>query len=143
MSEFFERSFCTQCEQYSVIIEDDGNVCYGYLMDGDQIIGDIWLYNQSLTPQKTEWKKSEMPLLNTADFFDPRKQPLPIQSRNEINIVFVLSNDFDLLKYAKIYIRNSLVAILKPNAKPGWSTIVTKDGPLALKYESNGDIEIK
>ncbi len=53
----------------SLIVEDDGRVAYAYLLDGKQMIADVWLYNVAPTPDHQDWKdRSQMPFLNPRDY---------------------------------------------------------------------------
>ena len=133
MSEFYKQEFCEANQKYSVIIEDDDRVAYAYLLCEREIIGDVWLYNKISTPATANWKDfNEIPFLNPKEF--EYEKIAPILINDKLDIEWELTPEMDLLR-AKIYIRLKLIAILAPNFKPGWSCIVTKDGPLALKYE--------
>ena len=58
---FFE----SPCGRYQFRFDDDGKVAYGYLLENDSIIGDVWLYNRCSTPDKPEWKdKANIPFAN-------------------------------------------------------------------------------
>ena len=86
MSNFFEQIFCTHCKDYSVIIEDDGRVCYAYLYFKFSVIGDVWMYNQSPSPIKTEWIKDQMPFLNPIEFTGEGITTQPITKTDEFKI---------------------------------------------------------
>ncbi len=40
----------------SVLLEDDGSVAYAYLLEGDMITGDVWLYNVGEAPETVNWR---------------------------------------------------------------------------------------
>jgi hypothetical protein len=130
MSEFFSEWFCNFNTSYSLAIEEDGRVAYAYLMNEEDIIGDIWLYNQISTPIKVDWEDVEaMPFLNPEEYV--KVHVPPIAHADEIALQWV-SNDHDnSVKEVSIYIRQKLIAKLSPGSTPGWSTTVIKDGPLA------------
>jgi hypothetical protein len=85
MSEFFLQIFCDLNIAYSVIIEDDGRVAYAYLMKDENIIGDVWLYNQLDAPENTNWDHKKMPFLNPIEFIAEGMLISPIKHDNEIN----------------------------------------------------------
>jgi hypothetical protein len=130
VSEYFDQLFSSNAS-HSVIIEDDGKVAYAYLLLRDKIVGDVWLYNQSATPLITDWSRKEnMPFLNSAEFLKNSDEFEPIAGHQELNINWIYF-DNSTLAAVEIFIRDRLIAILKPSEKPGWSTLVKKDGPLA------------
>ena len=128
MSEFFKQYFCPYDKNYSLIVEDDGRVSYAYLLNEDNIISDVWLYNQEKTPNEVNWEDpNNMPFLNPQEYVLD-DATIPIKDDSDIEISWVYQND---LKEVKIYIRGRLTAILSPNLFPGFSLLVCKDGPLA------------
>jgi len=133
MSDFFIQVFCGENESYSLIIEDDGRVCYAYLLQRDDIIGDVWLYNQEDTPLIVNWQKTEeMPFLNPKEFVKTNLSP--IQNEDEINLNWFLSEDKMLLQAVEIQINQKPTAKISEGALPGWSKNVNKDGPLAMVW---------
>ena len=133
MSEFYKQLFCENNQKYSVIVEDDGKVAYAYLLNDNTIVGDVWLYNQFPAPDEVNWKNNtDLPFLNPKEFTN--EEIVPVLIDDDIDLKCLLSND-NQLQEVKIYIRQRLLAKLSPGSKPGWSCIVMKDGPLALKYE--------
>jgi hypothetical protein len=77
---------------WSVEVEDDGRVCYAYLLSVEgQIVGDVWLYNRCDAPAEPEWTDSEKaPFANPRGFSGPIDFPLP---RDETDIVVRWSRD--------------------------------------------------
>ncbi|NCD67911.1 hypothetical protein [Mucilaginibacter agri] len=131
MTEFFLKIVCLENERYSVIVEDDGRVAYAYLLDKEEIIGDIWLYNQSPTPLETEWVlDEENPFLNPQEFIKENIPPLIEGYENDINLNWKLSYDKESLEEVEVIIRNRLIVKLFPGSCPGYSNFVIKDGPL-------------
>ncbi len=115
MTEFYKQYFCPDNEVYSVIIEDDGKVCYAYLLTGEDIVGDIWLYNQQITPESTNWKdQNNMPFLNPKKFVGENIKP--IDNENEISIKWDYKKE---LSKVELFVRDESVAILKIGALPG------------------------
>jgi hypothetical protein len=131
MTEHYEQIFSDQCNDYSIIVEDDSKVCYAYLLLKASMIGDVWLYNQSEAPSKTEWKKEEMPFLNPIEFLKEGKAVFPITRTEEIKVEWLFLENTCSLKQARIFIRGEHTVTIKPGSKPGWSSHVKKNGPLA------------
>ncbi len=130
MSEYFDQLFSPNAS-YSVVIEDDGKVAYAYLFYQGKIVGDVWLYNQSSTPLTTDWnRKKNMPFLNSSEFLKNSEEFELIATCQELKINCIFFEN-STLTAVEIFIRDRLIAILKPNEKPGWYTLVKKDGPLA------------
>ncbi|MEQ9168891.1 MAG: hypothetical protein RLO12_21715 [Fulvivirga sp.] len=130
MSEFYNQFFCKEDERYSLIIEDDGRVCYGYLLYKEQIVGDLWLYNQASTPEITDWSnRNQMPFLNSNEFV--LNNILPIVESSAVSLNWELFDE--KLLNVKICVDGNEIGVLKPGARPGWSKLVKKDGPLAKK----------
>ena len=133
MNEFYQQYFCPYDEKYSVIIEDNGRVSYAYLLKLKNVIGDVWLYNKKENPDKVNWKCiNEMPFLNPKEYIDFEKKISPIVESSDVHLSWKYSDD---LEEVNIFIKNGLIAILKPQSCPGWSYFVKKDGPLAKKIE--------
>lgn len=134
MSEFFLQLFCDLNEAYSLIIEDDGRVAYAYLMKYEDIIGDVWLYNQVDAPNYTNWEDGKMPFLNPIEYIEDDMLINPIKYENEISCEWETLVNKEPISEVRIYLRGKLIAKMKPGSKPGWSTIVKKDGPLAKVF---------
>ncbi len=114
--------------ELSVLIEDDDKVCYAYLLRGKRIVGDIWLYNIAPTPNEAEWhSKENLPFLNPEEFVKENLEPFDAWSPVEVTW------DFSEEIVANIFLASRLIAKLKEGSCPGWSSLVTKDGPLARK----------
>lgn len=114
--------------ELSVLIEDDDKVCYAYLLRGKRIVGDIWLYNIAPTPNEAEWhSKENLPFLNPEEFVKENLEPFDAWSPVEVTW------DFSEEIVANIFLASRLIAMLKEGSYPGWSSLVTKDGPLAQK----------
>lgn len=117
--------------EFAVYIEDDDKVCYAYLWkEGENIIAHVWLYNVARTPREPELQIEENhPFLNSAEFVKENLEPfdawLPVE----------VTWDFGEETVANIFLASRLIAELTDGSRPGWSSLVTKDGPLALKME--------
>lgn len=123
---YFKQFFCDIEAEFSVIIEDDDKVCYGYLYSEKNIVGDIWLYNNVYTPEEPEWHtKENLPFLNPLEFVKENLEPFNEETAIEVK----WRNDYGIV--ASIYVATRLIAELREGSCPGWSNLVIKDGPLA------------
>lgn len=73
VSRTFDRGWALEFEDpdgsHRLVVEDDGSVCYAYLLDGDAIVGDVWLYNVGDSPKEVDWSdRSLMPFQNPARY---------------------------------------------------------------------------
>jgi hypothetical protein len=101
-------------------------VAYAYLLRDERIVADVWLYNVVDTPETVDWSdRSQMPFLNPAPYCD-RRTPPSLRS----HVTCSWSGDT-----ASIIIEGERVAFLRPGAKPGWSVMATKNGPLARRLD--------
>ena len=133
MSKFFLQAKCYFDSYYSVVIEDDGRVAYAYLMEGEDCIGEVWLYNQQPAPKDSNWHEQQPPYLNTEEYIDKSARISPLTDKSQLYVEWSESADNGAVEVA-IYIREKFIAQIASGSKPGWSTLVIKDGPLALVY---------
>ena len=133
MSQFTLKANCHFDNYYSVVIEDDGRVAYGYLMEGEDCIGDVWLYNQQEAPKDSNWDKQQLPYLNPEEYLNKEVRVSPIKDKNEVYFEWNESLSDGTIEVS-IYIRDKFIAQIITGSKPGWSTLVVKDGPLAQVY---------
>lgn len=133
MSQFLQQITCEFDENYSVLIEDDGRVAYAYLLEYGDVIGDVWLYNQDDAPSDSNWVNQQTPYLNPAEYLLPSAPISPIKKESEVRCEWTESPNDSLIE-AAIWIRDKFIAQVVSGSKPGWSTLVLKDGPLALVY---------
>lgn len=133
MSKFSLQIFCEFDENYSVLVEDDGRVAYAYLLEYGDIIGDVWLYNQTPAPADSNWANQQMPYLNPAEYVLPHIVVSPIKTESEIRCEWTEAPNDGLIEVA-IWLRDKFVAQIISGSKPGWSVLVVKDGPLAQVY---------
>jgi hypothetical protein len=133
MSTFSLQIPCEFDPHYSVLIRDDGRVAYAYLYEGQDIIGDVWLYNQQDAPAISFWRDEDAPFLNPKEYLSKDATIKPIKDENEIRCEWTESKDDGLIEVG-IYIRDKFIAAVASGSKPGWSVLVAKDGPLAYVY---------
>lgn len=133
MSTFSLKVQCEFDRHYSVVIKDDGRVAYAYLYEGEEIIGDVWLYNQHQAPAVSFWINEDAPFLNPTEYLSKDAAILPIQKESDVRCEWTESPDDSLIEVG-ISIREKFIASIVSGAKPGWSVLVVKDGPLAQVY---------
>jgi len=133
MSKFSLQVPCELDSSYSLIIEDDGRVAYAYLMEYGDIIGDVWLYNHQEAMKQVDWNNQQMPWLNPVEYLKNDVSIAPIVNENEVRCEWNESPNDGLIEVG-ISIREKFIAQILSGSKPGWSTLVIKDGPLAQVY---------
>jgi hypothetical protein len=124
-----EVTFWSSDDRYGVNIHDDGRVGYAYFADADGICGDVWLYNRGPAPKEPEWTDPEKaPFANPEAFVVPLAAlPLPT-SADDFYVEWRMAED---AVEAWIFVHGRPLAKLMAGAKPGWSVLVSRDGPLA------------
>lgn len=130
----FLTEFCDPVSGLRLVIEDDGRVCYGYLISSEGIIGDVWLYNRVAAPSQPEWDNpARAPFANPAKL---SKTILPYAVPNSSDAFDVHWKYDEGIAIARIYIDYILAGILAPEDKPGQSAAAYADGPLARVIEA-------
>ncbi|MGE0709885.1 MAG: hypothetical protein AB7N76_25135 [Planctomycetota bacterium] len=116
------------------VFEDDGRVAYAYLRLAGAIVADVWIYNADLTPSVPEWtERGTAPYRNARAYVQARDSAAPLRPSD-------LAFDWpaapaELAPVVFVSILGVLVAVLAPGAKPGWSRLATRPGPLALPLD--------
>jgi hypothetical protein len=120
---------------FSVVIEDDGLVCYAYLHDRDgDIISDVWLYNRCEAPIVPQWNdKENLPFANPAEFIRSDLRYKIPYSEAEFDVYWL--HQAGSLTETHIVLNGLHIAILVPYLKPGFSLLAIKDGPLGLAMQ--------
>ena len=109
----------------SVGIEDDGKVAYAYLLHGERIVGDVWLYNVAETPESVSFRDPEhMPFLNPRAFCRPDAQIPRLGPESNVRCVWTSS-------HVDLFLDDDWIARLREGARPGWSKLAARSGPLA------------
>ncbi len=110
----------------AVFLEDDGNTGYGYLVQNNEIMCDVWLYNVGCNPESVNWKvKSNLPFCNPAKYCTEEMLPR-ISEDLKLRIECIWSNNF-----VTILLDGRPLAKLCPGDYPGWSRTAKLAGPLA------------
>lgn len=127
MNNYYNQIFYKATDN-SVVIEEDGNTCYAYLMVGEEITGDVWLYNSKNTPNFIDLNE-DLPYPNPSEYTDNIFRISNEDYLENISIDWSINaNDVKV----SIEFGNGLKALLKTNLFPGYTNNVKKDGPLAL-----------
>ena len=98
MPTFTTQIVCELDNYYSLKIEDDGRVAYAYLREGEDVIGDVWLYNVNEAPQTSFWLPEDMPFLNPKEYLSKDANIKPIQQESEIRCELTESKDDGLIE---------------------------------------------
>jgi hypothetical protein len=133
MSTFTTQIHCEFDSHYSLQINDDGRVAYAYLYEGEDVVGDVWLYNQHEAPQTSFWREEDAPFLNPKEYLGNDAMIKAITQESDIRCEWTESKDDGLIEVG-IYIRDKFIAAVAVGSKPGWSVLVARDGPLAQVY---------
>lgn len=116
---------------WSVVFEDDGKTAYAYLIKGNEIRADVWLYNHGSATTVPEWNDPEkLPFTNPAEYSRSLDR-LPVRVREDFDCVWHFSGT-DLVDVVLLF-RGEVFARLTRDSKPGESLLAVKDGPLARK----------
>jgi hypothetical protein len=107
----------------ALMLEDDGKVAYAYLLDGEEIVGDVWLYNVAESPEEIELVQSAMPFLNPRKFCREDK----VTRLTEESVIDCNWSNHGVT----LSVDGVLMARLEMGAKPGWSKLAACPGPLA------------
>jgi hypothetical protein len=115
-----------------LIFDDDDKTAYAYLKLGDDIVGDVWLYNVVSAPRNPEWQepdgRDKMPFANPAGFA-LEEAFRPITDSGEIVLDWEVGSGG--LKQVWIFLRGKKHAVIRPGGKPGSCRLAAKPGPLA------------
>lgn len=115
---------------HSVVLEDDGRVAYGYLLEAGVIVSDVWLYNRGVAPDTPEWTSAdaEMPFANSRQYAAQE----PFTHVRDISECWVEWGCYDGEHIAALVrIRDRVHALLAEGEKPGYCRLAHRSGPLA------------
>jgi hypothetical protein len=110
--------------QRALVLEDDGRVAYAYLLVGEEIVADVWLYNVAATPRRPDWRCDSLPFLNPARHCRA-DETLP-RIASAANLSCTWSPDG-----VELFIDGVLAARLSTGSTPGESRLARDRGPLA------------
>ncbi|WP_417355452.1 hypothetical protein [Flavobacterium sp.] len=127
---YYKQFFSEKKDIFSVIIDDDGSVAYAYLLEGNNIISDLWLYNSGKTKYE-DWEnisEKDLPLQNLDCYIITKIKS--ITNDNDIDVEWYIEGNSVKVE---IYIHNKLIGILNSTSKVGFNTLVSEDTPIAKK----------
>jgi hypothetical protein len=108
----------------AVVLEDDGRVAYAYLLEKNEIVGDVWLYNVADSPEAVDWSdRSAMPFANPKRYCATERLPRLTEASN------VRCSWSD--RGVDIAVEGIDFARVEHGSKPGWSRLAAVPGPLA------------
>lgn len=112
----------------TVTVDDDGRVAYAYLRLGDEVLGDVWLYNRGPSPAAVDWTDAAQ-----APFPNPRSHArelpwAPARRASDFSVEWTVDGE---LLLADVKLRGVLLGRLSPGSQPGWASLATQDGPCA------------
>ncbi|WP_379554155.1 hypothetical protein [Qipengyuania sp. DGS5-3] len=114
----------------SLIFEDDGRTAYAYMLSGDDIVSDVWLYNVCTAPIEPEWHdRSKMPFANPKDFV-LEEHFEPVTEIADVTVEWDIDCDRNLA--AVLYLSGKKHAYLYAGGKPGKCRLAIKPSPVAL-----------
>jgi hypothetical protein len=125
--------------EFRLRFDDDGKVAYAYLIKGDTIVGDVWLYNRCSAPDQSEWENPEnLPFANLPEFTS-------VDGHFELAVQMgdILVNWQYTGKQARafVFLNGALVASVGEGEKPGYCRFALKDGPCAkVLREPDGNL---
>lgn len=105
---------------WTVVVEEDGDVAYAYLLRDQKIVSHVWLYNAHRNSSK-----QELAALVAADV---TVRPL----RFEVSVRAIWREATAERVVVEIWLYGRLHACLSSDSSPGWCRLAKTDGPLAL-----------
>src|SRR5262249_30086776 len=115
----------------SVVVEDDGRVCYAYFLSAARdVLGDVWLYNRCQAPAEREWTDRARALFANPSVF-VRRAPGFELPESSLDIGFLWPRNEGGEACASILSRGLVIGKLPAGANPGWARAAAKGGPLA------------
>jgi hypothetical protein len=122
--------------RYSVIIDEDHNTVYGYLMREEEIVSDVWLYNVGDSPEFVDWENPElMPFPSPIGLSVPNSETIRIIDTSLIDVKWGYSKSKKVKAF--IYYNGSLFARLSEDDFPGESINALCDSRLANKLRNS------
>ena len=127
--------------QYSVTIEENSQTVYAYYICDGEMTGDLWLLNLS-SNNNIKWESVEdLPFLNKESYID-LSQHEKIKNGFDIHnlrIEWKIMENPSEAPVALIFYLKFLIGKLREGDKPGFSSLVIRDGPLANCLSSIGN----
>ena len=122
---------CFELDNARVVLDLDAGCVYAYYYSGDEITGDVWLFNVGGTPSTDPWPQGgKPPFCNSSKYCIEHSFEEPILE-NDFQVHFDLTN-----QTAGIYFRGRFAGLVGANTRPGWSTLAKENSPAAKKFTS-------
>jgi hypothetical protein len=116
---------------FGVIIEEENEVVYAYLLKSKEIVCDVWLYNTIDAPDYVDWSNPElMPFLAPKELSKEMHDLLIIT--NPENIVVIWGKESTGELNAMVYVENKLMAKLVDGHFPGYCVNAACSSRLAI-----------
>lgn len=121
-------------DKWTVVVEEDENVCYAYLLLEGAVVFDAWAYNRTPAPLLASWKPSDrkMPSVNSAEYVNGTGVLDEVQP-NRLSVSWPIDIDSDPSAEVVVCVDGDPIVWLAFGAKPGWAALAVRDGPLARK----------
>lgn len=121
--------FISPTGEYKLTFDDDGKVAYAYLKKGDEIVGDVWLYNRCSTPEEPEWRdRTKIPFANSKAYMMKGGRLRRQISADDVQVNWEYE---DGRPVAYVYILEDLYGVVGAGDKPGYARFATRDSRLA------------
>lgn len=122
---------------WRVVVEDDGRVAWAFLLRGEVVESEVWLYNVAPAPEALARPvgASGGRRLNPRDLC---RTPPPPRIADERKVTARWEVEGGAVKGATVLHAGAPLARLAPGARPGWSAGAAKDGPLAKVLAPGG-----
>lgn len=107
----------------AVVVEQDERVAYAYLLERGAIVGDVWLYNVTMAPERAEWLEPapRMPFRNPVTNCSADGES---HQQDEFDVRWGALG-------AEIYLGTELAGRIWPGAKPGQAGRARRRSPIA------------
>jgi hypothetical protein len=118
--------FAAPDSDMAVVLEDDDRTGYAYLLRGERIVGDVWLYNVLEPPMDANWpEQAEMPFLNPAPFCIHAVGPIRLTELSQVTC------EWRPHGHVQVNIDGVPWASLAPGLTPGYSRNARRPNPVA------------
>lgn len=120
-------------DRWTVVVEDDDQVAYAYLLHDGTIVSDLWLYNRGENPEGPPWKQqgASMPFRNSIDYV---RDGTAVQNPSADDVKVIWPSADGANPEVTICIGDWAIGWLAPDAKPGWSALVKRSGQIGRAH---------
>ncbi|MGV3618747.1 MAG: hypothetical protein ACO1SV_25775 [Fimbriimonas sp.] len=130
----FWASYPSPYEEYAVVVEETEDCCWAYLVQGETIVGDVWLYNIPV-PDPNPIRRG-IPPSNP----DARDLSFPRFERED-DLRLKWSGAPETID-VEIFVRRALHARVSEGVKPGWCVLAARDNRIAKVLVEESPIRI-